>query len=602
MTREELLFDRKVALLEGERELCLKCARKAMRRLRRSRRLDWLFAPLRTYDLMWLLSSYALFLREVAAGRRIRYRKLTEIAVAGAAVMGDRAVLHLLERNGVVIESVRWSCGKLSPFALAAMADQDELAEELLTKYPGMLDASDVERNLKVCVCHGSTAFVERLLTRVGKMFECEHERWLEFLSAALFSAVACDRRETTSLVMRLGADGARAVTDGQFPAHLESSLFSCAIDQKNFEFADVCLARRWIPGEEQIWELPNTANALENLDKFKYLCRAFPKEDFPADVIDYWSRHYDVSSEVYAFCGGEGKPQREGTRDDVEDCTDAEIMADFGLLRDAVARNPDRLFDFDQIDHRRVQEFFSSPQTVEWGFLPAYVFRKAKVLGIDLFGGKEAERRFVESIPGWQSHLYRPHLVELGWHEYCLKEPPAVRDHSVSEAERRYERAAKARGKELAAFLDDPTFDPNAAPYGNWSFAQSVCCRGTPKTFRAWALRGMDTYGQNCEGNYAIDGAKMPKWRSLVTVFGMDPLHRAYDGSSALGVAIAHHEDETAKWLWLHGNRGEWEGCSPLRMSLLNWNDELSGWFKSQGEKNVDSTGREYPLPPWVE
>lgn len=92
-----------------------------------------------------------------------------------------------------------------------------------------------------------------------------------------------------------------------------------------------------------------------------------------------------------------------------------------------------------------------------------------------------------------------------------------------------------------------------------------------------------------------------MPKWRSLVTVFGMSPMHEAYDGSSALECAIANHEDETAKWLWLHGDHEEWQGSSPLRMSLLNWNDHLARWFQEQGVKNIDSDGREYPIPSWV-
>ena len=233
MTTNELLFDRKIELQSGERKLCLECAREAMSRLRRSRCLDWMFSPIRSYDLMWCLSSYALFLREVAAGRKIRYRKLTEIAVAGAAVMGNGEILKVLKRSGVDIPLVRWSRGKLAPF--------------------------------------------------------------------------------------------------------------------------------------------------------------------------------------------------------------------------------------------------------------------------------------------------------------------------------------------------------------------------------KAWALRGMNTYGQNCEGNYAIDGATMPKWRSLVSVFGMSPMHRAYDGSSALGCAIASHNDETAKWLWLHGDHAEWSGDSPLRLCILNCNDDLAKWFKAQGVKNVDSDGCEYPIPSWV-
>lgn len=109
MTNGELLFDRKFELQAGERKLCLRSARAAMARLRRSRCLDWIFAPIRRYDLMWCLSSYALFLREVATGRKIRYRKLTEIAVAGASSMGDGLVLRMLERNGVDILSVRWA-------------------------------------------------------------------------------------------------------------------------------------------------------------------------------------------------------------------------------------------------------------------------------------------------------------------------------------------------------------------------------------------------------------------------------------------------------------------------------------------------------------
>ena len=127
MTNGELFFDRKFDLQAGERKLCLRSARAAMARLRRSRCLDWIFAPIRRYDLMWCLSSYALFLREVAAGRKIRYRKLTEIAVAGASVMGDGEILKLLERNGVDIAGVRWSRGALAPSALAcAIANHDD--------------------------------------------------------------------------------------------------------------------------------------------------------------------------------------------------------------------------------------------------------------------------------------------------------------------------------------------------------------------------------------------------------------------------------------------------------------------------------------------
>lgn len=602
MTNGELFFDRKFELQAGERKLCLLSARAAMARLRRSRCLDWIFAPIRRYDLMWCLSSYALFLREVAAGRKIRYRKLTEIAVAGASSMGDGFVLRMLERNGVDILSVRWAGEKLTPFTLAVIGGSEELARKLLARRFEFRDKDDIERNLKACVGHGSAAFVECLLERVKERVAQDDGCWMDLLSAALFSAVACDRRETIQLIMRLGVDGARAVTDGHFPAHCASSLFSCAVDNKNFEFADTCLANGWIPKDEEVWELPNTANALEDLDKFKYLCKSFPKEEFAAAVLDYWVKHYQISKEVFAFCGGVGRPRQE---DDasvaIEECTDDEILADFELLKESVQRNPDRLFDFVRIDLLRVREFFATPQAYEFHCFPAYLFRLAKSLGVDLFGNKDAERKFVESIPVWQADSYRPHLGELGWDAYCLKEEIESAERDVPEEERRYERAAKARGKALDRFLDDPTFDPNAAPYANWSFAQSVRCWGTPKTFRAWALRGMDTYGQNCEGNYAIDIAPMPKWRSLVSVFGMSPMHVAYDGSSALACAIENHDDETAKWLWLHGDHAEWQGCSPLRLSLLNWNDDLARWFKSQGVKNTDSTGREYPIPPWV-
>lgn len=601
MTTDEFLFDRKIELQADERKLCLERAREAMSRLRRSRCLDGLFAPVRSYDLMWCLSSYALFLREVAAGRKIRYRKLTEIAVAGASVMGDGEILKVLERNGVDIPLVRWSRGKLTPFTLAAMGEAEELARELLAKHSEFFDKGDIERNLKACVCHGSPEFVECLLGRIKEEFAQDEGCWIELLSAALFSAVACDRRETIQLIMRFDADGSRSVTDGHFPVHCESSLFSCAVDNKNFEFADLCLARGWIPAEEDVGELPNTANALEDLDKFKYLCNAFPEEGFAADVLDYWSKHYEVSQEVFAYCGGVGRPRQEDASIAIEECTDDETLADLELLREAVLRNPDRLFDFVQMDLPRIQEFFASPQAYEWQCFPVYLFRKAKSLGIDLFGNKDAERKFVESIPEWQADLYRPHLGELGWGAYRLKTRIASAEREVPENEQRYERAAKARGKEMERFLDDPTFDPNAAPYANWSFAQSVRCWGTPRTFRAWALRGMNTYGQNCEGNYAIDGATMPKWRSLVSVFGMSPMHRAYDGSSTLECAIASHDDETAKWLWLHGDHAEWSGGSPLRLCLLNCNDELARWFKAQGVKNVDSEGREYPIPSWV-
>lgn len=601
MTTNELLFDCKFELQAGERKLCLECAREAMSRLRRSRCLDWIFSPIRRYDLMWCLSSYALFLREVAAGRKIRYRKLTEIAVAGASVMGNGEILKMLERNGVAIPSVRWGGEKLTPFTLAVIGESEELARNLLARHFASLDNDDIERNLKACVAHGSSAFVECLLGHVKERLAQDDDCWVDLLSTALFSAVASDRRETIQLIMRLGVDGARAVTDGHFPAHCESSLFSCAVDNKNFEFADLCLARGWIPTGEDVWELPNAANALEDLDKFKYLCRSFPKEGFATDVLDYWAKHYQVSQEVFAYCGGVGRPRQEDASASVEECTDDEILADFELLCEAVNRNPDRLFDFVQMDLPRIQELFATSQANERCCFPAYLFRKAKSLGVDLFGDKDAERKFVESIPVWRADLYRPHLDELGWGAYCIKEKAETVEREVPAEERRYERAAKARGKELDHFLDDPAFDPNAAPYANWSFAQSVRCWGTPKTFRAWALRGMDTYGQNCEGNYAIDGATMPKWRSLVSVFGMSPMHVAYDGSSALESAIASHDDETAKWLWLHGDHAEWQGESPLRLSLLNWNDNLAKWFKSQGVRNVDSCGREYPIPPWV-
>lgn len=597
----ELLFDRRIKLREDERNLCLKCARSAMARLRRSRQLDGIFSPLRSYSLMWCLSSYALFLREAAAGRKIRYRKLTEIAVAGASVMGDDGILRILKKNGIEIQAVRWSWHKLMPVTLAVMGKAEGLAKKLLVKYPAMLDKDDREENLKACVRYGSASFVEYLLDRMRVKLLRDKCGWVEMLSTALFSAVASDRRETIALIMRLGADGSRAVTDGSFPAHCESSLFSCAVDNKNFEFADVCLARGWIPDEDDIGDLPNTANAFEDLDKFKYLCRAFPAEDFKKDVLEYWYKDYQVSPEVYAFCGGTGCPHPEGTCWGVEGYSDEEIMADFNLLRVAIGRNPDRVFDFAERNLSCIQQFFSTPSAYHMAFFPAYLFRKAKSMGVDIFGSKESERKFVESIPDWLSDCYRAHLSELGWAGYRLQENRRDDAHESSEKERLYECAAKAKGAELKKFLDDPAFDPNAGPYVNWSFAQEVRCLGTPRTFKEWALRGMDTYGQNAEGNYAIDGAEMPRWRVLKTVFGMNPLHIAYDGSSALGCAIGRHDDETAKWMWLHGDHSEWWGDSPLRLSLLKWNDELARWFKAQGVKNVDSKGREYPIPSWV-
>lgn len=242
-TMGKLLFDRKIEVDDDERRLCLKCARAAMRRLRKDCRLDGFFSPLRGNDQMWCLSSYALFLREVAAGRIIRYRKLTEIAASGASVMGDGRVLEILERNGVDVPSTRWTWRGLTPFTLAAISGADKLARELLKKYPALPEGEALEWNLRECARYASPTLVEAMLGHIGMMFPQDGERWRELLGMALFSAVAGDRRETIALVMRLGADGALSRTDGFYPAHCGSSLFSCAVDNGNFEFADICLA-----------------------------------------------------------------------------------------------------------------------------------------------------------------------------------------------------------------------------------------------------------------------------------------------------------------------------------------------------------------------
>lgn len=597
----ELLFDQKIALRGDERKLCLKCARGAMDRLRGNRQRDGIFSPLRMYDLMWCLSSYVLFLREVAAGRTIRYRRLLEIAVAGASIQGDGEVLAILERNGVDMSSVEWSRCRLTPLALAVLNGADDLARRFLEKCPAMLSAGTIESNLKECVRFGSTAIVSEILSRVQTMCTADDARWASLLSMALFSAVARDRRETIELVLELGADGALSATDGCFPAHMESSLFSCAVDNKNFGFADMCLKRGWLPETDGIRDLPNTANALEDLEKFKYLDRAFPDEQFKKDVLDYWHKHYQVSRLVYEYCGGTGDPHQEEGERDLEDYSDAEILASFELLARAIIDNPDRLFEFWEQDAGRIRELFTTQGALGLEVVSPYVFRKAKALGLDLFGGQEAEKRFVEGLEAWKADWYVPYLEMLGWQDYRLPREDENRTKAPSSREKRYEEAASARGRNLKRFLDDPTFELDADPYVNWSFAQEVVVRGTPGTFRQWALRGMDTYGQNEEGNYAIDLAPMPKWHSLVTVFGMNPLHVAYDGSSALGRAIAQRDNETAQWLWSHGDHTEWRWASPLRMAILSLNDELARWFLGQGLKNVDADGREYPLPPWL-
>ncbi len=600
-TLKDLLFNQTIEVDADERRLCLKCARAAMRYLRRNRKHDEIFSTLRYNDLMWCLSSYALFLREVAAGRTIRYRKLVEIGVAGASVMGDGRILEILERNGVDVPSARWTWRGLTPFTLAAVSGRDVLAEKLLAMYPALPKGKELEENVKECAGYASPAIVEELLTRIKTKYTANGKRWKDLLGMALFSAVASDRRETITLLLRLGAVGVRAKTDGRYPAHCGSSLFSCAVDNGNFEFADVCLARGWLPKEEDIWDLPNSADALEDLDKFTYLCRAFPKENFRKSVLENWVQDYQVSPEVYAYCGGVDSPNSEEATEDVEALSDEEVLADVKRLGRAISKNPDRVFDLADMDLSRVRELFSTPEVYSLSFFHPYMFRKARSLGIDLFGSKTAERRFVESIPKGWTDCFRAHQKELGWSDYHLQEEIATDTFSKTEEELRYDRAAGATGAELAKILDDPAFDPNAAPYPNWSFAQEVQCLGTPHTFKQWALRGMDTYGQNCEGNYAIDLAEMPRWRMLVTVFGMNPLHIAYDGSSALKNAICGHDNETAKWLWRHGDPSEWWLDSPLRTAILHWNDELARWFMEQGVRNVDRHGHEYPIPPWL-
>lgn len=519
------------------------------------------------YALLWQVSAYRVALQELLAGRTLRYRAFVEVALGGAAYCGDGWLLTRFAQAGVALGAIGRQKLYGGLMGLALIGGHEALAEALSeAEAPGM-DAREAQHLVQLWVRHGSAARLQRMLARLRKRFAALPEaQWRQWLGTALVDATLAHRHDNLEVLLALGAEGSGESIDDRAGIALGSTLLSCAVACDNAAVADLCLARGWVPTGDALEELPQLAEALDQPARFHYLCKAFPEANFPACYAEALASQTPCGRKRFS-------------------------------LAQRLRETPELLGRLAATHRAGLQAFLLSNRWHAFTYPPAF-FRWACALGLKLFPDEATKGRFVaHTLSPWTYRQLRRFHAALGW-QGLRPQSEASRPCTTAEM-RAFKKLATLRARALTACLDDPQLNPNDTPAFSPPLAHLLVWHNTPSAFRRWVLRGMDPFGQSVEGELALLTAPMPRWQSLCSTFCMDPLGRAWDGSSALACAIHRHDHATAKWLWRHGEPSRWQGDSPVRLALLACNDVMARWFLRQGLENTDGAGVRHPLPP---
>lgn len=613
-------WNRPFRLSAEEKRMFLECADKAIASLKRNQKHDCLLGPIGSFRLLGGLATYALLLRHLAAGRRVRYFAPLHPAGCMAAFLGHAEVLRAFEARGVRLEDLSWGWRKANPLDFAVIGRHHALVKELLAAHPGLAHKEEWRQDAVAhCVQYGTIPIL-RLLLKAGmspdKCYwsgpggdDCRRPEGTPF-----FLAVAADRREMTRELIRLGAFPDLVHTGGTSSVHLGASLLSVAVQHGDFELADWLVGRGWM--HEEMFELPKDSFAWENLKSFRYLCRKFPEEGYKADVREggecVWNR---VSESVLSFAwDGRVSPT---VRAEWRKCRERDrhwepgdpFPEDDNSLVLALDECPDELPRLEKEQPGRFRRLLLERNDGRWACLHAivYLLRLAARNGIVVFRGDADKVSFMENSRSFSLWRLRPHLGEFGLPRVSHAEMKRMerenwgRPKRDRRAERLRKLAAAPHGR-LMDVLDNPALDPNAEINCNWPLALEVASGATPAVFDAWVLRGMDPYANNCEGVTAMETGNAKLLSHLVQAYGMSPDHVAYDGSWPLGNAIwCNHRKRVQALLKAGADVNCGRGTSPLASAIHCGHDGIARLLLRHGAINRDRAGRTRPVESWM-
>ena len=610
------IFNRPFRLSASEKALFLSCADKATASLKRNQKCDSLLGPVSWLRLLGGLATYAFLLRHIAAGRRVRYFAPFHPAGCMAAFLGHAEVLHIFEAHGVPLEALSWSWRKPNVLDFAVMGRNYALVKELLENHPSLATKEWGYDAVAYCARYGTIPIL-RLLKKAGASLDnrywgspdSENKRQPD--GTPFFFAVAEDRRNMVRELVRLNALPDWRHTSGYSPAHCGSSLLSLAVEHGDFELVDWLAEKGWLHPDMK--RLPLDSDALQNLDRFQFLCRKFPGEDYKSVV-----RNGDdvvlsnTSNEVLSFAWDGNVPasvQNQQDRGGWHPWRPGDAFPEkAGDLEMALDDYPEELIRLEKEQPGRFRRMLLDDRRGEY-FSPAvFLLRLADAKGIEVFRNVDEKTAFIESAHSGVLSELLPHFEELGY-------PPAS-DDTQRRGESRIRSASrdplvarlweidKSRWKDIRQVLDDPAFNPNIVVTDDWPLLLEVARHATPRLFDAFVLRGADPYESDTEGDTAMETACPELTSHLVRAFGMSPNHQSYAGISPMMTAIWHNDLGRVKVLLKEGfriNQRVWEDASPLHMAIRDGRDEISRFLLRHGAVNRDLNGRIRLVEPWM-
>ena len=613
-------FRRTIRLDENERTCYEHCIAATMQRLKdlQTRLTEDLF---RDFDLVSGLASYVAFLRQVCAGKEIRYSAILHVAGTLAAYMGHEPVLRTLEREGVALDELRWSPCVLSVLSAAIVGHRDALASRFLKRFPHLVDQPYWHDAVAICVKYGTVRML-RILHSGGVNLDRKYmtkrrkTKPSQPLGSPLYFAVACNRPDMQRELLRLGA--VSSIGEGAPDTWLWGdgwNLFEVAVSKNNFAVADMCLEKGAGPvfdGEGDVYVL-NRSGASKDMEKFAYFESRFGTKDFSrtvSDSLQHGGCKEWFSRDVLVHCGVEpDSPEPEWKEPAyTPECVPDDIAEFFHALKNW----PELIVPWSRLKPRLVRLMFGARGL---NIFPQYasslvpVFRFAKIHQLELWGHCDQQEEFMRLLNWEERRHLAPHVAEFGFPELKLiKDWESDRHPSYlgDEWDERQWKAASAEGKEAERYLDDERFvlKDNVSLVG--SFAGFLSEHADWPLFQKWIMRGMPPYrGWECDWDYPlIDHVNAGLLRHLVKDLGMLPDLKGRTGAWAMSHAIERHDLKLVRVLLELGvpvNAKANGRVSPLRKSILVGADDISSFLLASGGRNIDSNGRAFPVPPWV-
>ena len=611
-------YNKPFRLSSEEKALFLDCADKATASLKRNQKCDSLLGPVSGLRLLGGLATYAFLLRRIAAGRRVRYFAPFHAAGCMAAFLGHSEVLRVFEAHGISLEALTWSWRKPNVLDFAVMGRNYALVKDLLKNHPSLVKKEWGYDAVAYCALYGTIPIL-RLLKKAGAPLDnrywgspdSENKRQPD--GTPFFLAVAENRRNMVRELIRQDALPDWQHTSEYYPVRCGTSLLSLAVEHGDYALVDWLAEKGWLHPDMK--ELPLISDASEHLDRFQFICRKFPEEDYKSVIRDGNDMILaNTSEEVLSFAWNGRVPasvREEWNERNVISrwwSPDDPFPKDDGCLEMALNDHPEELIRLEREQPGRFRKMLLEGRGDHY-FSPAvYLFRLAAAKGIKVFRNVDEKTAFVESADSGVLSGLLPHFEELGFppasDDIKRRGAPRIREASRDPLVVRLWEIGKSRWKELRWVLDDPSFNPNIEVTEDWPLLLEVARHGSPRLFDAMVLRGADPYEFDGEGDTVMETACPELTKHLIRSFGMSPDHQSYAGISPMITAIWHNDAGKVKVLVEEGcqiNRQVWEDATALHMAIRNGCDEIARFLLRRGAVNRDLSGRVRPVEPWM-